>query len=263
MKKPIFISIPHSGEEIPTEAEWLKNLPETLLMYDVDRYVDQLYKPALEKLNLPFLTTKWHRYAADLNRTPEDIDVDSVIGSTNPSGKFPRGFHWSSTTEGNKLMPNPMSLDTHNQLVKLIYDPFHSEIKNLFTHFKNQGYKNIYQLDCHSMPSRGTNAHNDPGEIRADIVISDQKGKSCDPAFKDLVIEAYTKAGFKIAYNWPYYGGRVTQIYGQPSIGQHTIQIEMSRALYMNENTKKMKSDLFPEVQLKLEIALSHIVSNL
>jgi N-formylglutamate amidohydrolase len=263
MSKPLFISIPHSGEEIPSEIDWLKTLPETLLMYDVDRYVDQLYAPVIKKLNLPLVKTQWHRYAADLNRIPEDIDMDSVIGSANPKGKFPRGFHWSSTTEGDILMPKPMTPELHQKLVELIYNPFHVEIKKQFENFKVQGFKNIYHLDCHSMPSLGTKAHNDPGETRADIVVSDLKGKSADSAFKDLVIEAYTKAGFKVAYNWPYYGGRLTQLYGKPEIGQHTIQIEMSRAQYMNEKTKQKKPELVPAVQDKLQIALEYILNNL
>jgi N-formylglutamate amidohydrolase len=263
MTKPLFISIPHSGEEIPQGADWLKKLPEVLLMYDVDRYVDQLYGPAISKLHLPSIKTQWHRYAADLNRIPEDIDSDSVIGSTNPKGTFTRGFHWSKTTEGEILMPSPMSMELHQQLIELIYTPFHVGIKKLYGDFKSQGFENIYHLDCHSMPSVGTKAHNDPGEVRADIVVSDQKGKSCDMRFKNLVIEAYQKAGFKVAYNWPYYGGRVTQEYGQPNSGQHTIQIEMSRAQYMDEKTKKLKQELVPQVQDRLQHALSYILENL
>lgn len=263
MTKPLFVSIPHAGEKIPAETPWLATLPEVLLMYDVDRYVDQLYAPALTKLNLHSVITPWHRYAADLNRIPEDIDEVSVIGSTNSKGTYPRGFHWSATTEGEVLMPAPMPLETHKKLVDMIYNPFHAEILKQFSDLKAQGFKNVYHLDCHSMPSMGTKAHNDPGEIRADIVVSDQKGKSCDPAFKDLVIEAYAKAGFKVAYNWPYYGGRVTQVYGRPEIGQHTIQIEMSRAQYMDETTKKIKSDLVPQVQARLEFALHYILEKL
>ena len=86
----------------------------------------------------------------------------------------------------------------------------------------------------------GTRMHRDPGERRADIVVSDCLGKSCDPHFRDLVIAAYTISGFKVGYNWPYMGGRVTEQYGHPSKGQHAIQVELNRALYMDEKTKKL-----------------------
>jgi N-formylglutamate amidohydrolase len=154
-------------------------------------------------------------------------------------------------------------MDLHQQLTELIYGPFHSEIKKQYEDFKKQGFKNTYHLDCHSMPSLGTSAHNDPGETRADIVVSDQKGKSSETDFVRLVIESYTKAGFKVAYNWPYYGGRVTQEYGRPLEGQHTVQIEMSRALYMDEKTKQMRAELIPEIKEKIKIALSLILAGL
>src|SRR4051812_27385351 len=126
--KPFFVSIPHSGEKIPRETPWLEGLPETLLMYDVDRFVDRLYEPTLKNLNIPFVKTEWHRYAIDLNRLAEDVDADSVVDHENPSGKFPRGLHWSITTGGEKLMRRPMSRELHDELVKLYFEPFHKSV---------------------------------------------------------------------------------------------------------------------------------------
>src|ERR1700749_4203771 len=92
--KPFFISIPHSGERIPAETTWLHGLPEPVVMCDVDRFVDRLYQPVLEATQLDCVKTEWHRYVVDLNRLPDDVDADSVIGSKNPSGKFTTGLHW-------------------------------------------------------------------------------------------------------------------------------------------------------------------------
>ena len=78
---PFFISIPHSGEKVPPQTPWLQHLPEVLLMSDVDRYVDRLYQPVIEALEIPSQKTEWHRYAVDLNRIPADIDQASVIGA--------------------------------------------------------------------------------------------------------------------------------------------------------------------------------------
>src|SRR5689334_10612521 len=134
--KSLLITIPHSGEQIPEEAPWLKGLPETLLMFDVDRYVDRLYEPTISKFKIPSVKTQWHRYAIDLNRLEDDVDVDSVIGHRNPSGKFPRGLHWSITTMGEKLMPKPISKDVHDVLVKKYFDPFHEQVRTTVTQMK-------------------------------------------------------------------------------------------------------------------------------
>lgn len=253
------VTIPHSGEKVPDQTPWLKTLPEEILMCDVDRYVDVLYEPALQKLGIPFVKTEWHRYAGDLNRLPEDVDAGSVLNHATARGPFLRGFHWVITTHEDVLMPKPMTLETHDELVNLIYKPFHQEVQNLS---KKLAAGPLYHLDVHSMPSVGTAQHRDPGELRADIVISDQFGKSCSSDFRDLVILSFVTAGFKVGYNWPYYGGRLTEQYGRPNLGHHTIQVELNRALYMDEKTKKLK-DSHKDTQNKIQVALSSIVKGL
>ncbi len=257
--KAFFISIPHSGERVPNEAAWLQGLPEPVLMCDVDRYVDRLYAPVVDQLKITCVKTQWHRYVVDLNRLADDIDADSVENHANPSGKFTTGLHWVKTTRGTTLMSKPISNTLHEQLVGKYFEPFHSDVRDTYEFFREHGAKKIYQLDAHSMPSKGTSAHRDPGETRADIVVSDQEGKSCETSFKDMVIKAYEKTGLKVAYNWPYLGGRVTQTYGHPDRGQHAIQVEINRALYMDEENKQY----IPEKAQKLIEKLSQAVQDI
>jgi N-formylglutamate deformylase len=259
---PFFITMPHSGEKVPAVCDWLLNLPEEVLMCDIDRYIDILYSTSIQKLNLRSEKTIWHRYAVDLNRIPTDIDQGSVLGSSNPKGTFDRGYHWVVTTKNDILMNKPISSALHKELTELIYDPFHQQIKSQFDYFKSAGHKQIYHLDAHSMPSVGTKMHKDPGELRADIVISDSLGKSCTAQYRDIVIAAYVTAGFKVAYNWPYMGGRLTEQYGKPDFGQHTIQVELNRALYMDEVTKKIKPQ-YKEVQSRIQLAVQKITKDI
>jgi N-formylglutamate amidohydrolase len=147
--------------------------------------------------------------------------------------------------------------------VERYFNPFHEDVREMFQYFREKGSKKIFHLDAHSMPSKGTSAHKDPGEMRAEIVVSDQEGKSCDAEYKDLVIEAYTKSGLKVAYNWPYVGGRVTQTYGKPAKGQHTIQVEINRALYMDEDSKKWLPAKAEVLQEKLSKAVQYIYERL
>ena len=261
--KAFFMSIPHSGERVPAEAAWLQGLPEPVLMCDVDRFVDRLYQPVVDKLNLGCVKTQWHRYVVDLNRLPDDVDADSVIGAKNPSGKFTTGLHWVKTTLGMRLMPEPIPQALHAQLVERYFQPFHADVREMYDYFRERRAEKIYHLDAHSMPSKGTSAHKDPGETRADIVVSDWEGKSCETFYKDLVMEAYAQAGLKVAYNWPYLGGRVTQTYGHPDKGQHTIQVEISRALYMDEATKQWVPEKAKELTAKLTSAVEWIFERL
>jgi N-formylglutamate amidohydrolase len=261
--KPFFVSIPHAGEIVPEETPWLRALPERVLMCDVDRYVDEIYGPAAEKLGVPTVITEIHRYVVDANRWPTDIDQDSVEGSENPPGKFTIGYHWSQTTTQARLMKSPMAKDLHEKLTEKYFWPFHRQVEAQFAHWKAAGAAKVFHLDAHSMPSQGTSAHRDQGEKRPDIVVSDRDGVSCEPWYKDLVIESYRAVGFNVAYNWPYKGGRITETYGQPTKGQHTLQVEMNRALYMDEITKERAAGLFEDVQKSVFRALAMIVSKI
>ncbi len=262
---PFFVTIPHSGEKVPEECSWLKALPEEILMCDVDRFVYRLNETDLGMLKNSSIKTEWHRYAADLNRIPEDVDAASVQEHLNAAGLHNRGFHWQITTKKQALMKSPMPLELHEKLIKLIYEPFHESIRNQYRMFNSSSLKSVFQLDAHSMPSLGTSEHRDPGQQRAEIVVSDCKGLSSCPQFVDLVIAAYAKAGFKVGYNWPYFGGRVSEQYGDPKRGQHVVQVEMNRALYMNEETKKLLPDssAIQQIQEKLQKALAYIQDHL
>lgn len=254
----LMATLPHSGESIPPEASWLFGLDEVTLMGDVDRYVDRLYAEALSLLKIPSIATIWHRYAADLNRLPSDVDRDSVEGVEQPAGTFPRGFHWAYSTLGVKILPQPLSKETHQALVTRVYEPFHNDVQNLSQRLLQES--SILHLDLHSMPSIGTTQHRDPGENRRDVVISDSKGKSCDSLLKDLVISRFQDEGFDVAYNWPYFGGRLTETYGRPQLNHHVLQIELNRKLYMNEKTKEILPE-WVSLSERLERVLAKIKS--
>lgn len=261
--KPLLVTIPHSGERVPAETPWLSKLDETLLMFDVDRYVDQLYAPALKELGIAWVKTEWHRYACDLNRLASDVDEASVIGSSNRRGLYPRGLHWSMTTKGEPLMPGPISVDVHRAVVERCFTPFHQAVETVAEKIRPRSERSkeapLFHLDLHSMPSFGTPEHRDPGEWRADLVISDQDGKSASPEFFELVCAAGRSQGFQVRTNWPYKGGRITEAYGRPSEGWQTVQIELNRKLYMNEVTKRQDPLLFRDTQLRLGRMLREI----
>ena len=257
-KLPFFVSIPHSGEKVPSEVSWLLGLKEETLMRDVDRYVDVLYKPIIEKLDLTAIKTQWHRYVVDLNRKPDEFDQDAVMGASQKSGCQTKEIHWSQTTQKEVLIKTPMSIELHQQLVNQYYEPLHNSLKNIKKKIMGS-FGVVYHLDLHSMPSKGTELHPDPGESRAEIVVSDQHGTSANSDFKDRVMEAFQKAGFQVGYNWPYIGGGITKTYGEPEKGIHTVQIELNRALYMNEETKKLSEEKLEKIQAQLGSAIEEI----
>lgn len=256
----LLATVPHSGEKIPDLCFWLKDLDPIILLSDVDRFVHELYAPGLQALKVPTVICPYHRYAVDLNREPTDVDQSSVEGAPHPPGVHSHGFHWVTTMDGKVILSKPMTQEVHLALTKLIYEPFHKEVVRLIN--SRRPGEPIFHIDLHSMPSIGTFEHRDPGEPRADVVISDQNGVSASPAWVDRVMTAFLREGFKVQYNWPYLGGRITQRYGAPWKGVHTVQVELNRSLYMNEKTKE-KSQQFDEISKILEMVLKRIASGI
>jgi N-formylglutamate deformylase len=261
---PLLLTIPHSGEQVPAEAPWLHDLPKETFLRDIDRFVDELYLPAIRELKVPTILTRVHRYAADLNRYPNDIDSDSVIGAPNPSGTFTHGFHWVKSTQSEPVMKKPIDPSTHDSIVREHHDRFHSliatTIQGIRRNFGNS--QPIFHFDLHSMPSRGTGAHADQGRTRAEVVLSDFEGKSCSPLFLKWTLAAFKKEDFEVAVNWPYKGGRITQRYGKPDQGHHTLQIELNRSLYLDEQTRE-KLGSFEFLQVRLGRVLARIMQEI
>lgn len=256
------LSIPHSGEKIPDSCTWLSGLPKEIFLADVDRFVDELYRPFIQKYSIDHVIAPYHRYVVDLNRDPEDVDQSSVQGALLAPGTHSHGFHWVTTMGNFKLLPNPLSQEEHLFLKKLIYDSYHESIQSLFLRNKasqKAGQEVVWLLDLHSMPSVGTTEHRDPGQLRADVVISDNQGQSAQPGMVDAVLSSFVRAGFKVAYNWPYLGGKITTRYGRPYRGWNAVQIELNRALYMDEVTKEPKRELWPALQVRLTQAMEGV----
>ena len=57
----------------------------------------------------------------------------------------------------------------------------------------------------------------------------------------DLVDAHFRAAGLSVRHDDPYRGGYATGHYGRPGEGLHAIQIELNRALYVDETTIRPK----------------------
>jgi N-formylglutamate amidohydrolase len=72
---------------------------------------------------------------------------------------------------------------------------------------------------------------------RPEVVIGDRFGASAAAPVVDAVEAVIREAGLRVGRNAPFAGAYVTQHYGRPSRHQHVLQIEIDRALYMDERT--------------------------
>ncbi len=59
------------------------------------------------------------------------------------------------------------------------------------------------------------------------------------PKLTGLVERELETLGYRVVRNAPYAGGYTTEHYGRPARRTHALQIEINRALYMNETTRE------------------------
>jgi N-formylglutamate amidohydrolase len=102
------------------------------------------------------------------------------------------------------------------------------------------------------MPSVGRSGHGDPGVRRADIVPGSRGRTSADSRVIDLVDAHFRAAGLSVRHDDPYRGGFSTGHYGRPSSGRHAIQVEVNRALYVDEETLRPRTGDFERMRTLL-----------
>jgi N-formylglutamate amidohydrolase len=74
-------------------------------------------------------------------------------------------------------------------------------------------------------------------------VLGDRFGAACNSAIMARIETVFRNAGLKVARNAPFAGAYVAQHYGRPSQGQHVVQVEIDRALYLDERLVEPSAD--------------------
>lgn len=239
---PLFISVPHAGEEIPPECKsTLVDHPSAFYKKDCDLYVDQIWSPACQKQKVSFLASSVSRVVVDLNRDRHDLDGHFVKGLPLSEKQKYLSLVPFKNTYGEPLLKEPLTASHLEKRLLDYYDPFHEILEKSLIGIKNKkGY--VLHVDAHSMPSKGKEGHNDSGTQRTDIVLGDCFGDSCCSEFTNLIQSHFEEHGFTVSVNEPYSGkgGFISRHYGAPQKGIHSILLELNRKLYMNEESFKI-----------------------
>jgi N-formylglutamate amidohydrolase len=142
--------------------------------------------------------------------------------------------------------------------IEWLYKPYHRMLRHLM-HRTARAFGHAVLIDCHSMPSTSL-SREDGG--KADIVLGDRYGTSCASRLTDLVEVALRCHGYSIVRNKPYAGGFITEHYGEPALGRHALQIEINRALYMDERSLAPKP-AFEKLASDLKAAFGTVIEEL
>jgi N-formylglutamate amidohydrolase len=244
---PFIFASPHSGRLYPASFARQSRLDPETLRKSEDAFVDELFAPVTE-LGAPLLAARFPRAFVDVNRAPGEIDpsmfdapLASSIGPRSPRVAAGLGVIPRIVRDGVEIYGARLPVREVVFRLESFYRPYHVALAKLVAEARAQ-FGLAIVIDCHSMPppSRGT-----------DIVIGDCYGEA---AATELIVEAqrtFAELGFSVARNAPYAGGYTTNLYGKPESGVHALQIEVSRALYLNQGRME-KTASFADCQDRL-----------
>lgn len=236
---PLVLDSPHSGRDFP--ADFDAAVSEFDLRDGEDCFVDELYRPATE-LGVPLLAALFPRTYLDANRHRGDIDLDLLEGGVwpyefRPSGKARLGqaLVWRTLGDGRPIYARKLAVAEVQSRIERCHAPYHGALTQLLeaTHAR---FGRVYHLNCHSMPAVAKEQSDDgAGSVRADFVLGDRDGSTCDPAFTAYVAEVLTGMGYTVKINEPYKGVELVRAYSDPARGRHSLQVEINKRLYMDE----------------------------
>jgi N-formylglutamate amidohydrolase len=240
------LSSPHSGKDYPAEFLAASRLDPVTLRRSEDCFVDEIFGGA-PGLGAPLLRARFPRAFLDPNREPYELDpamfedaLPDYVNGRSPRVRVGLGTIARVVASGEEIYRRRLRFSDAVERIERLYHPYHRALRQLLAATQEK-FGHYILLDCHSMPSANGSQERAAQRNRVDIVLGDCHGTACHAIVTDTAHQALRDKGYTLARNIPYAGGFTTLHYGTPGSGGHSLQIEISRGLYMNERTFQRK----------------------
>lgn len=251
---PVILDSPHSGTIYPEDFNTIA--PLQILHKQEDSFVDQLYSMAPYS-GAVLLCAEFPRSYIDPNRAEDDLDIRLIEGDwpapLNPTEKtrLGHGLVWHSYLDKMPMYNRLLRVGEIKSRIDNYWRPYHQTLEEEMEKIYTQ-YGGVWHINCHSMPASSSPFISGAiGGKRADFVLGTLDGRSCDVGFSDLIRNHLEKLGYTVRLNYPYKGAELVRRYGNPHRDRHSIQIEINRALYLDERNLKITKH-FRELQTNL-----------
>jgi len=239
---PLVHASPHSGRLYPEALLSASALDASAIRRSEDAHVDELLYGAVQSGG-PLLLARYARAYVDLNRAPYELDPAMFEDELPP---FAQGHVVGRTAraaaglgsiarvvgEGQEIYRRKLTFAEARERIEAVHTPYHKALERLLVGARAR-HGAALLIDWHSMPSGAAG----PGRRAPDVVLGDRFGAACAPAAVRWLEREFEARGYIVARNTPYAGGWTTARYGQPARGFHAVQVELNRALYLDEAT--------------------------
>lgn len=259
---PLIFSSPHSGRRYPAELLRMSRLDRHALRQSEDGYVDLLFAAA-PQFGAPLLRALFPRAWVDVNRARDELDqrmfADPLPTSADTRSTRVRaglGVIPRIVADGQDIYDRKLKFFEARRRLTDCYDAYHRELAGLINESRAR-FGCAVLIDCHSMPSAGAVPFRD-NERPLDIVLGDRFGASCSGAITAAAEATLSGLGYHVSRNAPYAGGHVASAYGRPLEGVHVLQIEINRALYLDER-RIARTEGFDKLRENLKVLMAEL----
>jgi N-formylglutamate amidohydrolase len=236
---PVIFASPHSGRLYPDDMMSAARLDAQAIRRSEDAFVDQLVDGAPEA-GAALITANYARAYIDVNRDAFELDP-AMFADALPDFARSRtarvaaglGAIAKVVSEGQEIYARKLTFAEAQGRIDGAHRPYHAALSGLIAEAQ-AAHGLAILVDWHSMPSAAARA---AGAGGCDIVLGDRFGSACGNALTRLAEVELETRGYRVVRNTPYAGGYTTEHYGRPARRVHALQIELNRALYLDEDT--------------------------
>jgi N-formylglutamate deformylase len=260
---PLVLDSPHSGTEYP--GDFLPAVSREVLRQAEDSYVDELYASGPAQ-GATLIAARFARSYIDPNRSLLDIDAALMEaawpGPAAPSRKTELGVGliWRVLDSGESIYSRKLSVEEVRARIVRYHQPYQRAVKDALD-AAHDHFGAVWHLNLHSMPAvSGRISDEGPGKPRADFVLGDRDGTTCEPEFTAAVAGRLRDMGYEVKINDPYKGVELVRAFSDPRERRHSLQIEVNRRLYMDERTRE-KAPGFGGLKANLDRLLETIAA--
>lgn len=234
---PVVFASPHSGREYSRRFLRKSVLNKMTIRSSEDAFVDMLFDSAPQH-GAVFIAAKYPRAFIDLNRSADELDP-ALIEDVKRKGSNPRiaaglGVVPRVVSGGRAIYRGKIPREEANRRISECWRPYHDTLFDILAENRKL-FGQAILVDCHSMPHEASDGLARTGLRRPDIVLGDRFGASASEAIVSQIEEILRGHGLHVLRNTPFAGAFTAKQYGRAGINQHVVQIEIDRALYMNE----------------------------
>ncbi len=249
-RSPIVFDSPHSGSVFPRDFRPAASRAE--IRGTCDAYVEELCAGVVES-GAVLLAARFPRAYIDANRAMADLDAELLAGpwpaplAPSRHGARGMGLVWRIARPGLAMYDRRLSCAEVARRIRHYYRPYRRALCDaLDAAWREHGA--VWHFNCHSMKSRGGAGDRRRPVARADFVIGDRGGTTAPPELTAWVATFFSSRGYSVEINHPYPGADIVRAHGEPARRRFSLQIEINRALYLNEATG-VRTGRFAQVQ--------------